>query len=372
MNTCNFRINGSEKAEFLLRNLFENYGFSQFKMSKFEEYDLYVRNKDFLISDGIITFTDTNGKLLAMKPDVTLSIIKNFREEGKYVSKVFYDENVYRVSDRSGGFKEIKQIGIESMGCVGQYDIYEVLLLAAKSLRIFSDRSVLDLSHFGLLSDVIHSLGIDNETKKSIFEAVGKKNLHEIRDITKKCLVPENKTELLCTLVSTYGHFDSVMPKLISTFRNTVFFDQVAFLNDLYLSLSQEGFGDMINLDFSVVNHTDYYNGIVFKGFVEGVPSGILSGGQYDRLMEKMGCRGGAIGFAVYLDALQGILSEKKEYDVDAVLLYSDIDSVSHVEKAVKALREEFETVVCQKVIPKKLRYRKLFELCDSGVKSVE
>jgi ATP phosphoribosyltransferase regulatory subunit len=162
------------------------------------------------------------------------------------------------------------------------------------------------------------------------------------------------------------------MPKLVSALRNTVFFDQICFLNDLCTALSQEGFGDMINLDFSVVNKTDYYNGIVFKGFVEGVPSGILSGGQYDRLMEKMGCRAAAIGFAVYLDALQGILSEKKEFDVDAVLLYSDIDSVSHVEKAVKALRKEYEIVVCQKEVPKKLRYRKLFELCDSGVKSVE
>ena len=46
-------------------------------MSRFEEYDLYVANKDFLISDEVITFTDRSGRLLAMKPDVTLSIIKN-------------------------------------------------------------------------------------------------------------------------------------------------------------------------------------------------------------------------------------------------------------------------------------------------------
>ena len=65
-----------EKAIFALRELYSGHGYSQYKMSKFEEYDLYVRNKDSLISDGVITFTDTNGKLMAMKPDVTLSIIK--------------------------------------------------------------------------------------------------------------------------------------------------------------------------------------------------------------------------------------------------------------------------------------------------------
>ena len=46
-------------------------------MSRFEEYDFYARNKDFLVSDRIITFTDSRGRLLALKPDVTLSIIKS-------------------------------------------------------------------------------------------------------------------------------------------------------------------------------------------------------------------------------------------------------------------------------------------------------
>ena len=61
-----------------LRHLYESFGYIHYKMNKFEEYDLYAKNKDFLASSNIITFTDTNGKLLALKPDVTLSIIKNY------------------------------------------------------------------------------------------------------------------------------------------------------------------------------------------------------------------------------------------------------------------------------------------------------
>ena len=70
-----------ESTVFALRSLYSKYGYSQYKMNKFEEYDLYVKNKDFLISDSVITFTDTNGKLMALKPDVTLSIIKNTKDE---------------------------------------------------------------------------------------------------------------------------------------------------------------------------------------------------------------------------------------------------------------------------------------------------
>ena len=70
-------LKNDERILFRLRALYRAHGYMQYKMSKFEEYDLYVRNKSFLVSDHIITFTDTNGKLLALKPDVTLSIVKN-------------------------------------------------------------------------------------------------------------------------------------------------------------------------------------------------------------------------------------------------------------------------------------------------------
>ena len=73
-------IKNEERIVFSLRSLYGGYGYSRYKMSKFEEYELYVRNKDFLISDSVITFTDTNGKLMALKPDVTLSIVKNGRD----------------------------------------------------------------------------------------------------------------------------------------------------------------------------------------------------------------------------------------------------------------------------------------------------
>ena len=68
-------MDSQEKIGFLLRSLYAGTGYSRYRMGKFEEYDLYSRNKDFLFSEGVITFTDTNGRLMALKPDVTLSIM---------------------------------------------------------------------------------------------------------------------------------------------------------------------------------------------------------------------------------------------------------------------------------------------------------
>ena len=87
---------GEERMVQALRALYSSYGYAKYKMNRFEEYDLYARNKDFLVSGNIITFTDTDGSLMALKPDVTLSIVKGFREESQCVSRVAYDEKVYR------------------------------------------------------------------------------------------------------------------------------------------------------------------------------------------------------------------------------------------------------------------------------------
>ena len=73
-----------------LNRLFESFGYRRFRMSKFEEYDLYAENRDFLTSSQIITFNDLDGKLLALKPDITLSIIKSTSGP----RKVYYNEMV--------------------------------------------------------------------------------------------------------------------------------------------------------------------------------------------------------------------------------------------------------------------------------------
>ena len=67
----------SELAELRLRRLFEQYGYQKYRMNQFEEYAFYIENKNFLGSDSFITFNDKDGKLMALKPDVTLSMEKN-------------------------------------------------------------------------------------------------------------------------------------------------------------------------------------------------------------------------------------------------------------------------------------------------------
>ena len=164
-----------ERSEDQLKNLYRAYGYIPYKMSRFEEYDLYVRNKDFLVSDQIITFSDRTGRLLAMKPDVTLSIVKNAPEETGVVQKVYYRENVYR------DYREILQTGLECVGDLGEYEIAEVVLLAAKSLQQLGNRWVLDISHMGLLAAVLNGSGLSWEDQNQAMEYLHRKNDHQLK-----------------------------------------------------------------------------------------------------------------------------------------------------------------------------------------------
>ena len=145
----------SERTVLGLQQMYLDAGYAPYRMSKFEEYDLYADNKDFLISDNVITFTDTSGRLMALKPDVTLSIVKNLGDRPDEVQKVFYRENVYRVSRGTGSYKEMLQAGLECIGKVGRAELLEVIRLAAQSLAQISARSVLALSSLDVIEEAM-------------------------------------------------------------------------------------------------------------------------------------------------------------------------------------------------------------------------
>ncbi len=298
-----------ERAGYDLRSLYRGYGYIPYKMSRFEEYDLYVRNKDFLVSDQIITFSDRSGRLLALKPDVTLSIVKNAPEEPGVVQKVYYQENVYR------DYREILQAGLECVGDLGDYEIAEVVLLAAKSLQLLGGRWVLDISHMGLLAAVLGSSGLNQEDQNRAMEYLHRKNLHQLKALCRD----DAAWEKLSAIASCRGGKEAL--EQLSFLMTTDTEQQaLAQLKGLWKILEETGCADSVRLDFSVGNNMRYYSGVVFRGYLEGIPASILSGGQYDKLPRKMGRNAKAIGFAVYLDRLEN--RQEEPFDVDTLILH--------------------------------------------------
>ncbi len=356
-------LTGSERAVYELRSLYTSYGYAQYKMSKFEEYDLYASNKDYLVSDAVITFTDTDGKLLALKPDVTLSIIKNGKDNPSAVKKVCYGETVYRPSKGTRSFKEIMQVGLECQGDIDDYVISEVVALAVKSLKTVTDDYALDISHLGVVSAVIEELGLSAEAQKKVLLYLGEKNIQAIQSLLSELGLKGEKANNLIELVSLYGKGDIVISKLKELNLPQKAVECVNKLELIVKLINGLGLGERVSVDFSVVNDMSYYNGVVFKGFVSGVPTGILSGGQYDNLMQKMGKKSGAIGFAVYLDELESLEQNQDKYDADAVVLYSSDTPVEKINEQIEKITSGGEIALATKSLPDKLRYKRLIKV---------
>ena len=371
MNATELNLGFSEQVTFALRSLYNRYGYSQYKMSKFEEYDLYARNKDFLISDSVITFTDLSGKLMALKPDVTLSIVKNSTDTPDGLQKLYYNENVYRVSKGSHAFREIMQVGLECLGRIDDYCIAEVIELAARSLNSISPRSILDISHLGLLSQFISSMGIPREEQDGVLRCIGEKNLHELTAICRASGMAPDDVELIARLVTLSGGAGEVLPQVEQLLRGRVDQDMLDHFTRSLRALSGSAIGDMLRIDFSVVDDIHYYNGFVFKGFIDGLPSSVLSGGQYDKLMRKMGRRSGAIGFAVYTDLIERLEQPGSEYDVDTVLLYDSDADLNILRSRIEVLRAG-GSVLAQRQVPAGIKFRRLLKLQGSEVAEIE
>lgn len=364
-------LRNEEKAIFKLRNLYESYGYRQFKMSKFEEYDLYTRNKDFLVSDSIITFTDTNGALMALKPDVTLSIIKDSADIDGSVKKVYYNENVYRVSKGTQSFKEIMQAGLECIGDVDEYIICETLYLAAKSLESISRDFILDISHMEIISEEIKALSVSQRAEKEILKCLGEKNIQGIKRVCASENADGRMTEILVKTASLYGN----MKKVVSSLKE-IDFDKispyVSALEKIADYFDGSGLEERMHFDFSVIHDINYYSGIVFKGFINTIPTGILSGGQYDGLMRKMKKNSSAVGFAVYLDLLERLADDEEKFDVGALVLYDETLDAKTIKRAVDALTAKNITVSAQKKMPENLRYMSLYRLDEGGLNKIE
>ena len=344
-----------EQFGYALRNLYHRYGYIPYKMSRFEAYDLYVRNKDFLVSDQIITFSDRSGRLLALKPDVTISIVKNAPEEKDVVQKVYYQENVYR------DYREILQTGLECVGDLGDYEIAEVVLLAAKSLQLLGGRWVLDISHMGLLSAVLESSTLNREQQMQAMEYLHRKNYQELKALCRE----KDACRKLQAVASCRGGREA-LENLEAVLTEPEEVQALAQLKGLWDILETYGCGDSVRLDFSVGNNMRYYSGVVFRGYLEGIPASVLSGGQYDNLPRKMGRNAKAIGFAIYLGLLADLNRREDAFDVDTVILHDgSVDPTALMAAAEAAERDG--TVLVTRQLPRIRNWKHLIRFEKGG-----
>ena len=293
-----------ERASLQLRLLYEQEGFRKYHMGRFEEYGLYQENRRFLSSEQVITFTDLDGRLLALKPDVTLSIAKNAQVGPGGCGRYYYQENVYRPSQESHTFREISQMGLECIGAVDDAAAAQVVSLALRSLALTGRDFVLEISHMGFVTGLFDAMGAQEAVRPRLLTCIRDKNVHELRKAAEAAGLSRQGTDALCRLGTLAGPWQEVLAAAEVLALNAAMGAALEELRGLCRALEDQGQTDHWKLDFSLVNDMEYYNGLVLQGYLAGAPRAVLRGGQYDPLAEQFRPGARAIGFALYLDEL--------------------------------------------------------------------
>lgn len=305
-----------------LINIYERFGFKKIKLSKFEDYNLYNNNKDFLQTEHILTFMNLNGNLKSLRPDVTLSIVKKvLKDNEKETQKIYYIEDIYKIV--SNEYEEIPQVGVEIIGKLNNYSNLEIISMAIESLKSINEDYILEISNIDFISAIFDEINLEENLKIEILNNIYLKNKHDLEKLLNKNVDNKYKKYIL-SFIELSGNYKDILKKLKSLIINKKMQKSYEELKSLSFVFELYNNFDKILLDFSIESQLGYYNGIIFKGYIKESNDIILSGGRYDKLLNKFNSNKNAIGFAIYMDKLY---EKNKTSDfIDILILYKSGD----------------------------------------------
>ena len=224
---------------------------------------------------------------------------------------------------------------------------YEVLCTAVEALAMFDkDNFRLELGHIGYFKELVAKLGADDDVREEIRMLISTKNYPALNDLL-TTFGDNAVTKALKQLPPLFGGAE-VFEKAADIYTDekiTAILDELKEEYERLISLGYEG---KISVDLGIVSHTDYYTGIVFKGYLSEVGKYVLNGGRYNKLMSEFGFDSPAVGFGVNVDAVARHLTkigESFELKTADAVVYGEKGFVVEAIAYAKKLTEQGMTV---------------------------
>jgi ATP phosphoribosyltransferase regulatory subunit len=273
-----------------------------------------------------------------------------------YNASIFFDQKMYN-EDIDGSIAHVTMLA--EQGIVTKAES-EAIIAGLEEIRKGIAAGEIT---FNVDDEDIH-MGIESR----LIALIGEKNLHGLTALCSSLGIDEENAALLKALVSVYGPMDETLAAYEAMMLPPQCEKGMTSLRVLCGMLKAQGI-ERVNLDFSVVNDMNYYSGLIFSGFIAGIPSSVLSGGRYDQLMRRMGRQSDAIGFAVYLDQLERLGDDAAEFDVDVLILTDGACDPLLTAKVAKEWIDQGLTVRVQKKGGAAIRAAKTIDLSGEGAK---
>ncbi len=330
-----------------LLDLFKKRGYSEMITPGVEFFDVFNQKTRYFSQETLYKLTDGKGRLLVMRPDSTMPIarvVATRLRDAVLPLKLCYNQTVYRnESALKGRSDELVQAGIELIGSQMKMADLEVISTAVDSLSAFGMEFSLEIGHIGVFRSLVDKLEADDKDKDHIRKLIQSKNFPALNDFL-DAFGNTPVTAALKKLPALFGGeevFDKA-EELIPDENVKHILDE---LREIYRNAAElcNGEGN-ITVDLGLVNKTDYYTGLIIKGYLKGHGDEVISGGRYDKLIAEFGYDIPAVGFAVNINAISkviernGILPAVRGADV---IVYAEEGCEVEALKKAKELREQ-------------------------------
>lgn len=335
------------KIEDTLLKLFKSRGYSEIITPGLEFFDVFNMKSRYFPQENLYKLTDSKGRLIVMRPESTMPIarvVATRLRDAELPLKLCYNQTIYRnESLLKGRSDETVQAGIELIGSEMKMADLEVISAAVDALNAFGLEFSLELGHIGVFKCLVDRLEADEKDKNYIRKLIQNKNFPALNDFL-DTFGNNSITAALKKLPTLFGGVEvfEKAEELIPDENVKHILDE---LREIYCDIAEVyGNEGNITVDLGLVNKTDYYTGLIIKGYLKGHGDEVVTGGRYDKLIADFGYDIPAIGFAVNVNAISkvieknGILPSEPAPDV---IVFAEEGFEAAAIKQARELREQ-------------------------------
>ena len=335
-----------------LARLFLTWGYQEVITPTFEYHETLIAGAPEESGDASFRFFDRNGRMLALRPDMTTPIARVAvmrMKQNPLPLRLFYLANVFRQEESQAGRQcEFYQAGVELLGAGGVAADAEVVALAVESLLAtgLTDFQVC-LGQVDFIGGIMAEAGLDAQTGQTVKRLLLERNMVGLGELLAGCQIDPEIKQLLQQLPMLHGKAE-MLQTVHGRLKNKVSQAAIDNLAEIYGLLKNYGVDRYVTFDLGIIRDFDYYTGMVFEAYTSGLGYPICGGGRYDRMAGAFGREQPATGFAL---GIERVLMALERQGIEVVPLPQSIyvgwaaDKLAAAIEAVRQLRGAGEQV---------------------------
>ncbi|AIY84507.1 MAG: ATP phosphoribosyltransferase regulatory subunit [Clostridium baratii] len=331
-------INGLEKT-------FETFGYDEVITPTVEYYKTFSIDDKCMDEEKIYKFFESSGRILALRPDMTLPIarvVSTKMKEVKTPIRLRYTSNIFRVNRKFDGKKnEYTDLGVELIGVPeldGDIEVLTMALEGFKKLNISNFK--LEIGNIKFFNEIFDKSKIREDEKEKLAELIEEKSLIELEKFLNSLEIEESKRNFFKRLPWLFGDED-ILNNNIEFKEDKDVMSAILYLKKINKILKELGYEDNITFDLGMVPGVNYYTGIIFKGYIEGARAPVLSGGRYDNLIKSFGRDLPAVGFSIDVDLILENINFNNEEKIKEYIIYYGKNKLVQAIKESRAIRDK-------------------------------